>query len=92
MNFKALFAAACVTTCCIGNDMPAAKASAYDDAYVGGALYGVTCALLTGKATPEVADLALEATLRDRGLPASYAERPAAQKFARLMFVRRGGC
>ena len=69
-----------------------AQAGGYEQAYAGGALYAATCAVMKGRINTSQAGVVVAMTLRKKGINASYASDPMAQKVARQMYVENGGC
>ena len=69
-----------------------AQAGVFEQAYAGGALYGATCAVMKGRINTSQAGLVVATVLRKKGINASYASDPMAQKVARQMYVENGGC
>ena len=69
-----------------------AQAGVFEQAYAGGALYGATCAVMKGRINTSQAGLVVATVLRKKGIDASYASDPMAQKVARQMYVENGGC
>ena len=69
-----------------------AQAGGYEQAYAGGALYAATCAVMKGRINTSQAGVVVATVLRKKGINASYASDPMAQKVARQMYVEKGGC
>ena len=68
------------------------QAGGFEQAFTGGALYTAACAVMKGSINQTQAGVVIATVLRRKGINASYASDPMAQKVARQMYVENGGC
>jgi catabolite regulation protein CreA len=66
-------------------------AGTHDQSYAAGALYGATCAVVTGRASKSQAGLALAMTLREKGISINTASDPKVKQVA-LLLMQKSGC
>ena len=90
--FKSVVAAAAVTACCMGNELPAKAHHAHgpSEDYAVGAIYGATCATILGFTTEQESAHFLLATLDKRQMSMDDIT-PAVTRKANMLY-RRNRC